>query len=143
MTESSHPPTAKIETVEALVAAYPDLMKEMARRIDALSAEQCRQDFPGLYGRLMAWRPAGAAPHGGRKGFLLTPGDPYAASVARTYARLKGLEPAAVSLPLVLPFDDPATPATLNDYVLRANGGGDWARARPAEEALRKCKNLK
>lgn len=71
-------------------------------------------------------------------GFLLDPDDPFAEGTARTYAAAKGID--TPRLPVVLPFADKLTKTALQNYIVRAAGGGDNKRADSARSALGKCK---
>jgi hypothetical protein len=71
-------------------------------------------------------------------GFLLDIYDPFAAAVARLYAKAKGKESAR--LPLILAYSDPDTIPALESYIQRAAGGGDKERAAKAKATLEKIK---
>jgi len=72
-----------------------------------------------------------------KKGFLLTIDDPYGVAVLRVYAKEKKTS-GELELPFLLPYDDPATKAALENYLVRA--GGDTERTFDAKVALRRCK---
>jgi len=78
----------------------------------------------------------GTASNLSEKGFLLGIDDPFAAGTLRAYQKLKGLD--GLRLPYVLPLKDRQTPEALANYILRAEGAGDTARAIIARKELLK-----
>jgi len=110
---------------------------EAAREIAEMPVELFKEKFAGLYGKIAARMIAEAAGANLKiPGFLLDPEDPFAEGAARTYANLKKTGP--LRLPLVLPYKDKATIKALQNYIQRASGAGDEARAKVAREALAK-----
>lgn len=104
----------EIKTVEQLERAYPQLVQEIRKQ-----AKKMQQPSLDL-----------------TKGFLLALDDPFAAGTLRTFASLKKK---SLQLPFVLPFKDKDTPRALKGYIIRAEGGGDFDRAKVARKALEKC----
>ncbi len=148
--------TSNIETAEELEIVYPVLVSavrdEMIREVETWTAKEVKEKLPELYERIAA----GIGP-GKRKadlskpGFLLEKfeagergkpdsGDPFAAGTLRCYLRLKNLGIGTVELPFVLAFDDVFSRASLENYIQRAEGGGDYVRAKAARLAMERCK---
>lgn len=71
-------------------------------------------------------------------GLLLEVKDPFADGTARTFAKLAGCD--VPSLPCVIPFKDKHAKAAIENYIVRAEGGGDKERADAAHKALSKVK---
>jgi len=115
----------RIEPVEGKTfAPEPVTIDELKR----LYPEQIRQIETAAAG--------GTASNLGEKGFLLEIDDPFAAGTLRAYQKLKGLD--GLKLPYVLPQKDKQTPEVLANYILRAEGAGDTARAIIARKELLK-----
>jgi len=111
--------TIEIQTVEDLEACYPDLVSEIRDEV----IEQIQKK---------------SGPNLNVPGFLLEVDDPVAAGTLRAYRKLKGLSD--LRLPYVLPFKDKATKAALDNYILRAEGSGNYERAEAAQKAMEKIK---
>ena len=82
-----------------------------------------------------------------KDGFLLEADDPYSLSVEREFIKAGGIPQRVIVrkiedslIPLVMPFEDPATRTALESYIIRAEGSGDIQRAVEAKAALKKCK---
>lgn len=143
---------AVIETVADLEARYPGLVAKIRddeiEKISAWPIEKVRKKFPALIQRIgKKIGPGKRKPDLRKPGFLLSEfspsdkgedSDPFAAGTLRYYKRLKNV--AGLELPFVLPFSDSFTRAALENYILRAEGGGDYERANKAKAALSKCK---
>ncbi len=71
------------------------------------------------------------------KGFLLDADDPFGVGVIRAYRRAGGKSGQPDRLPFVLPEKEEASKAALENYILRANGGGDKTRTAAARKALK------
>ena len=134
------------QTVVELEEDYPELVAEIraaeaARVQEETGAELRKKLEKKLRDEITAQVRAELAATPGHlqvKGFLLAVDDPFAAGTARDYAALK--EMAVPALPCVLPEKDKQTPAAVARYILRADGGGDRARAAAAREFLQKSK---
>ena len=66
--------------------------------------------------------------------FIIPDGDPFVDGAARAY---KGDKIDPTHRPLVLRADDPAAPAALAAYKLRADGACDLVRTKAANEAIK------
>ena len=134
----ANPEYEDYQSVEEMEKDYPELVKE----IRAGAVEKAEKKFEGRLRKKikaeveaeMDTRPA----HLKIPGFLLEVDDPFVAGVARTYGALKKIDPPA--LPCILPFKEKPTADALENYILRAKGAGDSARAGAAEKALGKVK---
>jgi len=130
----------EIETVEELEQAYPDLVAEIRETADVIEdVKELEQAYPELIAQIKAAaietvtaRPAALS----IPGFLIDVDDPFGAGTARDWGRLKKGDPPR--LPFVLPYKDPDTAEALDNYILRAAGGGDAKRATAAGTALAK-----
>lgn len=130
---------SEIKTVQNLQNRYPDLCSDCVaardKEIDSMPVEEARSRFPELIKRLAV--PV-VSRLSSKEGFILAADDPYAAGVARFYA---GLAKCAVpGLPTILPFKAKHSPSAIKQYIVRAAGAGDTARATAAQKALAKCK---
>jgi hypothetical protein len=72
--------------------------------------------------------------------FSIPGGDPFVDGAARAY---KGDMIDPTHRPLVLRADDPAAPAALDAYALRAGGACDLARTKAANEAINAFAKIK
>lgn len=130
------------QTVEDLESTYPQLVSEIRdeviRKIETCTAAQLLQNMPDLYGRIVATVQTQGGPNLKVPGFLLELDDPFAEATLRSYQKLKKVE--GLRLPFVLPFKDKVTKAALENYAVRAAGGGDNARAKAARAAMEKTK---
>lgn len=131
-----------ISTAEELETLYPDLVSEIKDKvigqIRKSKAEQIKENLPEIYQRVVEDIQGKKGVDKSVPGFLLDIGDPVAEGTLRTYQRLKGIT--GLRLPCVLPYKDKASIAALENYILRAEGGGDAKRAESARKALEKCK---
>ena len=138
----------KITTVKQLEEEFPDLAEQIRKDTAAVLAEEIaaapvdivEKKFSKLVKKLrekieheVKSTPANLK----IDGFLLETADPFAAAIARQYAKASGID--IPQLPMVLPYENKeATITALKSYCLRANGAGDKARAANATEALAK-----
>lgn len=144
--DNQGPTTAEIKTVEDLEACYPQLVTEIrdevidrvSAKLETLTAKQFKKDMPELYEKIVEEIQGRGGPNLNVPGFLLEIDDPVAAGTLRAYQRLKGLTD--LRLPYVLPFKDKATKAALENYILRAEGSGNYERAEAAHKAMEKTK---
>jgi hypothetical protein len=135
-----------IQTIEQLKQAYPELInslenernKGMMDFFASRTVEEFKANFPDLYARIAASIPKTGAPDLKVPGFLLAIDDPYAAGTLRRFAALT--EQKGLQLPFVLPYKNKSTADALQNYIIRAEGGGDYSRANVAKEALKNCK---
>ncbi len=135
----------EIQTADQLKAAYPELAQQIidertAQLEDFFSnrtAAQIKEHFPPLYARLVDAQ-KGTVPDLKVPGFVLTLTDPFAAGTLRTFAFLSGQS--GLQLPFMLPFKKKHSAAAIKGYIIRAEGGGDYERAKAARGALKKCK---
>ena len=138
--EKSADQTAPIESVSDLEICYPQLVTEIrdevVTQIGKCTAKQVKANMPELYERIVAELQSRGGPDLNVPGFLLEVDDPVAAGTLRAYGRLKGFFD--LRLPYVLPFKDKATKAALENYILRAEGSGNYERARAAHKAMEK-----
>jgi len=134
--------TSEIETVEDLEIVYPKLVSavrdEVVMQISQCTLEQVKTNMPELYQRLVMDVQNKSGPNLNVPGFLLEVDDPFAEGTLRTYQKLKGI--GGLRLPHVLSYKDKETKATLENYILRANGGGDTKRVEAARKAMERCK---
>jgi len=134
--------TAEIETVEELEIVYPKLVSavrdEVIRQISNCSLDQVKKNMPEFYERLVMDVQNKSGLKLNVPGFLLESDDPFAEGTLRTYQKLKGI--GGLRLPHVLPYKDKKTRAALENYALRAAGGGDKVRADAARRAMEKIK---
>jgi len=134
--------TAEIKTVEDLEAVYPQLVSEIrdevVEQVGKCTAETVKKNMPELYERIVAALQSRGGPNLNVPGFLLEIDDPVAAGTLRAFKRLTGND--GLSLPCVLPFKDKSTKAALENYILRAEGSGDYERANAARGAMKKVK---
>lgn len=133
---------AGIETVEDLEACYPQLVSkirdEVIEKIGKCTAGQLKGHMPELYDRVVLEVQGKRGPDLNVAGFLLEVDDPFAMSTLRTFQNLKRVD--GLRLPYVLPFKDKMTKPTLENYILRAEGGGDTKRVDAARKAMEKIK---
>ena len=132
----------EIKTVEDLEILYPQLVSEIRdeviEQVEKCSAKALKENMPELYERILTDIQGRSGPNLNVPGFLLEIDDPVAAGTLRAYQRLKGLTD--LRLPYVLPFKDKATKAALENYILRAEGSGNYERAEAAHKAMEKTK---
>lgn len=74
------------------------------------------------------------------KGVLIDVGDPFGLGAVRAYRGAGGKSKQPDRLPFVLPEGEEASKKALENYLLRADGGGDKKRAEIARKALKKFK---
>ena len=108
---------------------------EQKSDINSMSIEQFRKAYPAIYQKILA-DPLLARSIPLSDGFFLDSNDPYAGGVLRTYAKLTGKE--GLKLPFVIDWKDAALKAAIENYILRAQGACDTARAQEANKALAK-----
>ena len=134
--------TAVIETVEDLEACYPVLVSkikdQVIEKIRMSPVEKVKENLPELYQRIAMDIQGKSGPNLNVPGFLLEVDDPFAQGTLRTYQNLKGIS--GLRLPYILPYKDEKTKVTLENYILRANGGGDIKRTEAARKAMERCK---
>jgi len=134
--------TAEIETVEELEIVYPKLVSavrdEVVGQISKCTLEQVKTNMPEFYERLVMEVQNKSGLKLNVPGFLLELDDPFAEGTLRTYQKLKGI--GGLRLPHVLPYKDKKTKGALENYILRAAGGGDNKRADAARRAMEKAK---
>jgi len=127
-------------TVDEMQKMYPEQIKQIKDETIAFvnnrTVSQIKEMMPGLYERIAAEIKGRGGPDLNVKGFLLGIDDPFAAGTLRAYQKLKGLD--GLRLPYVLPLKDRQTPEALANYILRAEGAGDTARAIIARKELLK-----
>ena len=117
--------------------------KEKTGQPEEKAAEELIAENAGLAERNAALEKENAelkkpAPQINVRGFVLEHDDPFAAGVMRTYVKVtKARQVQRAVLPFVLPESDPASQVALKDYIVRAAGGGDKARAESAKKHLR------
>ena len=132
----------EIETVGALEICYPKLVSavrdEVIEQIGKCTLDQVKENMPDFYQRLVIAVQSKGAPDLNVPGFLLELDDPFAAGTLRTYQQLKKTD--GLRLPFVLPYKDKVTNATLQNYILRAGGGGDNEKVKAARRAMEKVK---
>ena len=141
--DSQGPKTAEsIKTVEELELRYPELVSavrdEVIEQIGKCTLDQVKENMPDFYQRLVIAVQSKGAPDLNVPGFLLELDDPFADGTLRTYQQLKRLD--GLRLPFVLPYKDKATKATLQNYIVRAGGGGDTEKVKAARRAMEKVK---
>ena len=133
---------AKCETVEDLELHYPELVSavrdEVIEQVGKCTLDQVKENMPDFYQRLVIAVQSKGAPDLNVPGFLLELDDPFADGTLRTYQQLKRLD--GLRLPFVLPYKDKATKATLQNYIVRAGGGGDTEKVKAARRAMEKVK---
>lgn len=133
---------AVIETVEDLESAFPSLVSavrdEVVEQISKCSLAQVKENMPAFYKRLALEVQAQGGPNLNVPGFLLELDDPFAGGALRTYQKLTGSS--ELRLPFVLPNKDKRTRAALENYIVRASGGGDIERAKAARRTMEKVK---
>ena len=133
---------AEIETVEDLEACYPQLVSkirdEVVAQISKCPAKELKTNLPDLYERIAVDIQNKSGPRLNGNGFLLDIEDPFAEGTLRTYQKLKGVD--GLRLPYVLPYKDKVTKEVLENYILRAEGGGDTERVNAARKAMKKIK---
>lgn len=142
----SRPDENAIDTIDALKEAYPELVEviiaERTKQLDEFfgnrTPAQIKEHFPDLYARIVADATKCAVPDLKVPGFLLSLTDPFAAGTLRTFTSLSNRS--GLQLPFVLPFKDKNSKVAIQGYIIRAEGGGDYERAKLAKEALKKCK---
>ena len=134
--------TAEIETVEELEIVYPRLVSavrdEVVGQISKCTLAQVKANMPEFYERLVMEVQNKSGLNLNVPGFLLEIEDPFAEGTLRTYQKLKGI--GGLRLPHVLPYKDKKTKEALQNYILRAAGGGDNKRADAARRAMEKIK---
>jgi len=143
--------TIEITDVTEMAERHPQLCEELTKQVKETLASELAQTEPGdfakicpsLYDRIVkhvtAAVKANAQPIDLKtQGFYLDPEDPFAAGTARMYGKLKGVP---ARLPMVLPFKDKNAAAAIENYIVRAAGGGDTKRAESAKAALKKVKS--
>lgn len=140
--DNQGPATSEIDTVEDLEACYPllvsEIRNEVFQTIGTSTAKEAKENMPELYQRIVMDTQNKSDPNLNVPGFLLEVDDPFADGALRTYQNQKRV--AGLRLPHVLPYKDKMTKITLENYIMRANGGGDIRRAQAARKALEKCK---
>lgn len=140
--DNQGPATAEIQTMEDLEACYPQLVTEIRdeviMKIGMCTASQLKGHMPELYDRIVMDLQGKSGPNLNVPGFLLEVDDPVARGTLRAYQKLKGLTD--LRLPYVLPYKDKKTKAALENYILRAEGSGNYKRAKTAQKAMEKCK---
>lgn len=134
--------TTEIETVEELEIVYPKLVSavrdEVIVQISKCSLKEVKANMPDFYERLVMEVQNKSGLNLKVPGFFLDLDDPFAEGTLRTYQKLKGI--GGLRLPHVLPYKDKKTKAALQNYILRAAGGGDNVRADAARRAMEKIK---
>lgn len=134
--------TTEIGTVEDLESCYPQLVSEIRdeviEQVGKCTTKQMKENMPELYQRIVTDIQSKSGPKLNVPGFLLEVDDPVAGGTLRAYQKLKGL--ADLRLPFVLPYKDKNTKAALENYILRAEGSGNYKRAKVARKAMEKCK---
>jgi len=129
-----------IVTVDELTETYPGLVEQLKdgvlEFVKNRTALEIKKNMPELYERIALDIAGGSGPGLDVKGFLMAADDPFAAGALRAYMKLKGLD--GLKLPYVLPQKDKQTPEALANYILRAEGAGDTARAIIARKELLK-----
>lgn len=149
--------SAEIETLTEANTSLDEENKEMSTKIvnlveenDELIEASANETIDDLISQVasltdtveeLETAPAAAAVNLAKvKGFTLAVDDPFGKGVLRTYlANSKNPSGQAASLPFVLPFNDvKATTIALDDYIVRASGGCDNARADAARAAKAK-----
>lgn len=132
----------KIETVEELESAFPNLVSavrdEVVAQINTCSLGQIKENMPDFYKRLALEVHAQGGANLNIPGFLLELQDPFASGALRTYEKVSGSS--GLRLPCVLPYKSKHTKAALKSYIVRASGGGDVKRAELAKLAMEKTK---
>jgi len=132
----------EITDVADLEQAYPDLIAEIKESvvldIGNASAKQVKEKLPDVYDRIALEVQDKKVPLKTGPGFLLDYEDPFAEGTLRTYMKLKGVS--GIRLPFVLLYKDKLTKPALENYILRAEGGGDTERADAARKAMKKVK---
>jgi len=127
--------------VELFRDTFPGQEKNLAalitREMAAADIDTFRAAFPEQIKKLAAFQ-MGSNLRKGVAGFLLEVDDPYAAGTLRTYERLSKKQ--GLKLPYVMPYKDKVTVEAINNYIIRASGGGDIERVKRATKALEKCK---
>jgi len=143
---------ADIKTLAQLERQYPDMVAEVRQTAvaEAANADDIKTlvQLTSKYPELVAKARQAAVAEAAKKqatvpsnlkvpGFLLEVRDPYAAGVLRQFAAAKCTD---MTLPAVLPYNDPHSKAALKNYILRAKGACDTERAAAATKALAKTK---
>lgn len=132
----------EINTVDDLEVCYPQLVQairdEVVEQIGRCTAGQLKGNLPELYQRIEVEIQGRSRSNLKVPGFLLEVDDPFAEGTLRTYQKLKRVD--GLRLPYVLPYKDKMTKVALENYIMRASGGGDNKRAVAAREAVKKVK---
>jgi len=140
--DNQGPQIAEIETVEDLEACYPQLVSKIRdgviEKIGLCTVGQLKGHMPELYERIVIDLQNKSGPKLSGNGFLLDIEDPFAEGTLRTYQKLKKVD--GLRLPYILLYKDKVTKVALENYILRANGGGDTERVNAARKAMKKIK---
>jgi len=135
-----------IDTVEQLVAKYPDLTQKLigsvSTKIEPITTtEELEKAYPELVKKIIDGAVVDASIQlvsQKGEGFVLGIKDPFAEGALRLYKQISGNN--ALSLPCIVSFKDKAAARVINNYLIRARGGCDSKRIEAAESALKKCK---
>ncbi len=140
--DNQGPTTEEIKTVEDLEACYPQMISEIRdeviEQLGKCPAKEVKENMPELYERIVADIQGKSGPNLNVPGFLLEIDDPVARGTLRAYQKLKGVD--GLRLPFVLPYKDKMTKQALENYILRAEGSGNYKRAETAQKAMERCK---
>ena len=147
MSKNSSPNGQEIlEEVSEACGDNLNMRERIKKEIESMPMKKFAKTYPKMTARITQ---ALLGDTSGNKtdGFLLEADDPYGLSVERTFVEAGGIPQRVIVrkiadslIPLVMPYDDPATRTALESYITRAQGAGDTERAAAARMALKKCK---
>lgn len=109
---------------------------ENLETVQEMTTKEEKEKIPAIYGKSARLIEKTNAAELSEDGFLLSIDDPFAEGALRIFKALKNED--NLCLPVLLPFKDGNSKATLENYILRARGGGDIERVDVAGEAMKK-----
>ena len=148
MSKNSSPNGQEIlEEVSEACGDNVSMRERVKQEIESMPMKKFAKDYPKMTARIKQALAPQTEGKQTKEGFLLEADDPYGLSVERTFIKAGGIPQRVVVckiedslIPLVMPYDDPATRTALESYIIRAEGSGDIQRAVEAKAALQKCK---
>ena len=136
-----------LEDVSEACGDNLNMLERIKKEIESMPLKKFAKACPKMTARIKQALATQTEDKEKKDGFLLEVDDPYALSVERTFIKAGGIPQRVIVrkigdslIPLVMPFDDPATRTALESYITRAQGAGDSNRASAAKAALQKCK---
>lgn len=112
------------------------IRSETLSTVKDMTTKEESDNIPRLYKKSARHVEKKEGPEMAEDGFLLSIDDPFAEGALRKYKTLTNKN--NLCLPILLSFKDKNTKATLENYRLRACGGGDCERVNVVNEAIEK-----